>query len=575
MRMVRPLGSLGFAADNNGDVYDVQGPFASLGDSPAWIAGLRQGYRVNLWAMRCTLSNASTCADILTVVGGLGGPQKVRVGRTVTLVIAGSPRHASGRIAVAAAPVLMDWPERIVLCLDEIAGLLLIGAASWMVWWRPGRMTWGFFLYVMWFNPGQDFEAYAFLQDRPLLMLAQEAAQALAVAAGYTGLLQFALRVPRDRLSPQWQPVERALPVIGGILAVLQLASFGSGFGYPTEAITRAGFLSGYAVDAAALLILLRRRRGQPPQDYQRLRWVIWGCLIGLPSFIFADSNAATSLWLPIWGGVPPSDAVLGLFYLLHGVMGVFVLEAIRRQRVIDVSIPLRRITLLALLISVPIYYLHGLITLAHEEISLPGWAWVLIGGTIVFILSRLHEISAEIATQVLSPALRRARHHLARGRAAIRDAASAAAVERLLVEVPVEALRLASAAVFREESGEWRLCRAVNWQGGAARLGAAVVASLSSEWGQPRHLRGAETELPGLPEGLAAPGLVVPIGGDLALALYGPHETGADLSLDERDLLVEFAETAGRTYARLEIDALRRRLSALADEPVGESLIR
>ena len=36
-RVVRPLSSFGFYADNNGMVYDTTGPFADKTASPAWI----------------------------------------------------------------------------------------------------------------------------------------------------------------------------------------------------------------------------------------------------------------------------------------------------------------------------------------------------------------------------------------------------------------------------------------------------------------------------------------------------------------------------------------------------------
>ena len=53
LRVVRPLGSFGLATNGDGLIYDVQGPFASEEDSPAWRAGLRVGDRLDLAAMRC------------------------------------------------------------------------------------------------------------------------------------------------------------------------------------------------------------------------------------------------------------------------------------------------------------------------------------------------------------------------------------------------------------------------------------------------------------------------------------------------------------------------------------------
>ena len=44
-------------------------------------------------------------------------------------------------------------------------------------------MSWGFFLYAIWFNPGQDFVYFLVLQEHPPLLLAQELAASLAHGA--------------------------------------------------------------------------------------------------------------------------------------------------------------------------------------------------------------------------------------------------------------------------------------------------------------------------------------------------------------------------------------------------------
>ena len=64
-----------------------------------------------------------------------------------------------------------------------------------------------------------------------------------------------------------------------------------------SETITRATILFGFAVDLCALGILLARRDTQAPEDYQRVRWVIWGCLIGLPTFLIAELASETTFF--------------------------------------------------------------------------------------------------------------------------------------------------------------------------------------------------------------------------------------------------------------------------------------
>jgi hypothetical protein len=79
------------------------------------------------------------------------------------------------------------------------------------------------------------------------------------------------------------------------LLAILLTLSYANLFGYPTEMVTRAGILSGLVVAACASIILLARRKEVSPQGFQRLRWVIWGCLIGLPALIIADRAVSVS----------------------------------------------------------------------------------------------------------------------------------------------------------------------------------------------------------------------------------------------------------------------------------------
>ena len=43
LRVVQPLGSFGFYADNDGVIYDVIGPFDETYQSPAWYGGMRDG----------------------------------------------------------------------------------------------------------------------------------------------------------------------------------------------------------------------------------------------------------------------------------------------------------------------------------------------------------------------------------------------------------------------------------------------------------------------------------------------------------------------------------------------------
>ncbi len=522
-RVVRPLASFGFYADNNGMVYDATGPFIDKSASPAWKAGIREGDQLDLSRMRCLPFDRDRCASILTVVGGI---QDVLPGSAITLDLAAIPGQAARQVTIEAEPRNPNWLVRSVLLLDQIAGILVVLAAAWLVWVRPGPMSWGFFLYVIWFNPGQSFELYAQLQRWPLLLLAQDIAGCIAQAAGYAGLLLFVMRAPTDTTQPEWLPYERALPALGLAIALALMASYASAFGFKTEFLTRATILFGLVVSVAALVILLLRRQTLSPKDNQRLRWVIWGCLIGLPAFVIADLSQYTTVGAMFWGASPPED-LIGLLYLVNGILCLFVFEAIRRPRVVSVSIPLRRVTVLALTMSVPALLLHREAEHLKEALNVSQWTWFLIAAVIIFVIGQLHHGAVELADRYFNRDIDKAERDLGE---AILTAKDPAQIDHLLSERTRATLKLTSAITFRrDDTGFRRYENVAGWDDTATRdlrLGEADIATLSK--GSPVMINEVEANKAAFPLGLETPILAVPAASRVycyAATLYGPHE--------------------------------------------------
>jgi hypothetical protein len=570
-RLFRPLGSFGFYANNDGLVTDVRGPFLDEETSPAFEAGLRPGDRLDLAQMRCIPVSTRRCASALAALGGL---RLVSTGRRAEFVLAATAERPARQIEIVATQRPLSFWVLAVLLLDQIASILVILAAAWLVWTRPGRMTWGFFLYVIWFNPGQSYEYYALLQHSPAALLTQDILGALAQAAGYVGFIAFALRVPRDESAAHWRAIERALPFVGILLAILLMSSFGNLLGFPTESVTRLGISSGFAVSASALAILLARRKELPPQDHQRLRWVIWGCLIGLPALTIAEIGQETTLLTTLFDrigtGEPPPEEVWGLLHLVNGVLCLFVSEAVRRSRVVTVAIPLRRVTILGLLLSVPTLFLHQQIEHLRESIresvDLPSFAWIALAAALLFVISRVHEWAVHLADRHFNRAVAQAGKRLG---VAVSNARSVAEVEGHLVHGVSGALGLASASVFRQEDGSFRRgaeCR--GWDAASAQSldpRDAMLAPLRT--GGPFDIEPEAATRNNLPEGLMRPVLAVPLGDRfrcLALALYGAHSAGDDLNRDERAMLAGLAQEAASVLAKLEHDRLCRRIAAL-----------
>jgi len=572
VRVAQPLGSFGLLADNNGLIYDVTGPFPDEASSPAWRAGLRVGDRIDLSQIRCRLSDLADCSNALSVLGGL---QFVLPGRSATIDLAATDGRPARQVTLVAEPRPSNFLVRAIVMLDQIAGILVIVAAAWLVWTRPTAMSWGFFLYVNWFNPGQVFAFYAILQQWPGLLLAQLAAACVAQAAGYAGFLLFVLRVPRNRPEARWRPVERALLPFAVVLSFALIASYGAVFGYAAETTTRMSILVGFIVDFFALAILMVRRRTQTPEDYQRVRWVIWGCLIGLPAFLIAELASETSFFNTAWGDFTPSEDVIGLLYLVNGILCLFVFEAVRRPRVVSVSIPLRRVTILGLTLSLPMLLLHHQVERIQESLQVPGWAWLVIGAVAIFLITRLHEGAVHLADRFFNRALDRTERELG---AALLKARKPAEIDRLLTIEPFRALQLTSAAAFRRQGPVFlRNGAAKGWGKRTAKrlaLDEPLLAPIAA--GKPFNITESCGDGLTLPSGLSRPVLAVPAVNPVrcfAVSLYGPHATGTDLDANERAMLARLAGDAAAMYAELESAELRATVASLERKLSGRTL--
>ena len=139
-RLVRPLGSFGFYANNDGLVTDARGPFADEADSPAFQAGLRVGDQLELSRTRCLPIDTPKCASALAALGGM---RLVSDQRRADLELAATPEQPPRELDFIARQAPFSWGGLAVLLLDQTAAILVILAAAWLVWTRPGGMTWG------------------------------------------------------------------------------------------------------------------------------------------------------------------------------------------------------------------------------------------------------------------------------------------------------------------------------------------------------------------------------------------------------------------------------------------------
>jgi hypothetical protein len=561
-RVFGDYGTLGFEADNDGRIYRVSG-------QPAKSADIHEDDRIDL--------KKTPFADRLAVFGGMGGMQYVRPGHEVHLYVR-TPR-ADGSLsdpilrALRAVPHPLPASNRLILFLDTLGGIFFILVAAALVWQRPNAMTWGFFLYGMWFNPGQFFAWYAELQRWPYALLAQEAAQAIAQGAGYAGFVAFALRFPHNAVAQRWRTVERLLPFLAGALMVLQLLGFGTALGYPTEWFGWAFYIVGYGIDFFVLFILHVKRKSQPPEDRQRTRWVQWGCWVGLLAFIIADSNEATILWDRIWQFLKwhPSEVTFSFLYLINTAVPLAVFHAVRKDRVIDVRFACSRATTLFLTWGVIGVILAGVSVLIEEHLPFHDQIMVFIAIVVVIKLTmeQLHERLNEACDHLFFRHLVEAEERLHGLAASLATGNQCESIDDRLSTDPTTCLRLKSAAVFRRQNdGTYRQTGAVGWTDKHAQIPAlpsALIRKVETA-GKPirLHLDDLHEDMP---KGTALPVLAIPVIGReglLAVALYGAHEAGDDLTADEVAMLQEFGRAAVSGYECVEVLTQRRRIEEL-----------
>ena len=267
---------------------------------------------------------------------------------------------------------------------------------------------------------------------------------------------------------------------------------------------------------------------------------MIWGCLIGLPSFLIAELASTTTIFETRWGDFTPTEDIIGLLYLVNGVLCLFVFEALRRPRVVSVMIPLRRVTILGLSLSVPVLLLHHEIERIQEHLGLPGWAWIALGAAAVFALTRLHEGAVHLVDGYFNREIDAAGQRLGQ---AIREAKRPAEIDRLLADETYDALKLASAASFRREGPVF--ARDGNGKGWdrdkTTKIKADEPLLAAVHEGKPFPLKDGDGDGLELPSGLSRPVLAVPAVNPVrcfAVSLYGPHASGTDLDVHERGIL-------------------------------------
>ena len=559
-----PLGTLGFAADNDGIVTWVDVCGGVRCDRPARKAGMQIGDRIDL--RRTAMSDRRAVNEIVFVAHDR--PVALRmamradgdVPRDVTLV----PQPETLKFFNDPSA-----PEAWTLLLDQVSGLFFILLAAFCVWRHPTREVWGLFLYSIWYNSGQYFVWYANLPAGALRWF--DYFQGVFQGAGLAGLLMFALHFPRDTVEGWRRRAEPWLLVPFAALAGLSVWSFRNFTdGAQAEFAYRAYFGLVFAVYAAVFALFIHTYLTLP-EARPRIRWIILGALWGLLCFLFAEVYEATSMleWLPF--SVP--DWVLQALYAQNVFFPLAAAYAIRRHRVINLRLVINRSVVILASLVIGYLFAAAVEYALHARIGhvVPV---VTIGVSAAF--SALYEHLRKFEDVVdlaffrkwraAERSLKKASERLADGQMVrIED------VDKTLVEMPVDRLKLTSAALFArgEDATFRRVLTTTAWP-------ASFLRELPSGHPALASLRDRPVALPDLcwdglePLACAMPVLAVPVvmGGAVSrIALFGPHTSDEALDRDELCIIGRLARSAAVAYLALDAEALRVEYRKLQQE--------
>jgi hypothetical protein len=565
---------LGFEADNDGKIFHVAARAKDKLDGCTTI-DIEKTDRTNR----------------LAIFGGMAGMQYVRPNVEVEFyaVCSRDGKQATELIRLSPEVEKTTLLRRLLLLAQELVGLYFIWVGATLVLRRRSEASWGFFLFSIWFNPGQNYVLYAELQAWPDVLLAQEGIQAILQAAGYMGLIVFALKFPRE--TPERGQFERIAYYVGGAAAFLQLVfqlwSFATAFGYRTEIPTRISFLIGYGIELLVIALFARKFGVLSGEDRAKLKWVFVGCLVGLPAYILADIYASTSMLARWW---QPPEELTSLLYLANGLLAYAVYIAVWRNHVVDVKyIVGRRLilivtwilisALLVVFVAVPVERLleeswrsEGREGMPDAVITVSRYLAYVAGLVVLKIVMdwSIEKLNAGFDSLFFCERnIARKEIRLLMKSLEAKDR-SLDWIDEQLIHSTARHLSLTWAGIFRPDHDLKFQCGQHYCDESEAVEIPCPSGLLIEHFGREptwKRIAGSPEMVEGQAEDTIVASLAIPIfleGRLYAIVLYGLHTGGDDIDASERLLLIDLVHAATRAYHRVEFVLLRSRIAQL-----------
>jgi hypothetical protein len=545
-----PYSTFGFAVDQTESIIRVT--------PPASAAGLALGDKVDLRST--TLENRRYATFVFP-------PFTFEPGAVTSLAV--DRDHQLKRITLTSNVRARSLADNVSDELLVVAQVAFIVVATALVLVRPSRMTWAFYIYGIAINAGAD-TLYQTALPFDLLVINFGLVASLSVA-GTAGFVEFALRFPTDVLTGVRAWIDRLIPII--TIPLMALAAYSAvapilwaiptpGVTASVAAITIAGYVAGVTAFIATYLSVSGDAR-------QRIRWVIVGFAVGFGGYL-----VFTLLTLSPYASIV-TPWLSNALNSLNIVVPIVVAYAVVKHRVIDVRFVVSRALVYGILTAIVIALLglvDWLIGKAAAQTQLALVASLALAVGTGFLLNGLQQSIDRAIDGILFKRRHLAERRLNRIAASLPHAASDKTIDTMLVDESVDALRLASSALFRSDGkGKFVRAASIGWNDGATELDADDPAILQLQGDHsPLRIEEIRRIRSVLPRDDAHPVVAIPIvvrHSIEALVFYGAHTSGEDIDPSELRILCALALSSGAAFDHIEAQTLRRRVEALERE--------
>ncbi|MBV8204695.1 MAG: hypothetical protein JO195_06675 [Candidatus Eremiobacteraeota bacterium] len=515
--------------------------------SPAQKAGLRAGDIVR------PVTPDDSSLLLLMRANGTNLP----VGRVLRLwVVTPVTRHLVTIRALPLGPLSASDAIALILLYGALVASLAI--ALWLMVFHANRMTWGFYLFTLFFFQNYTESNSIFASQWGA---AVDIAGGVIMSASAVGLFTFCVRFPTNTPHGWQRKLDNAMPyALAVMVALFTWMSIAQRNFAPFSVRITLFYVLVFlvlTVMIAGPAILIRNYLAARGIDRQKIKWVIFGLACNLVAFVvYALTLVLSVVNLPSWFPLSWEFTALAL---LSVVLPLAVAYATVRHRVIDVRFVLSRSLVFGGITVAIAVLILGLEWLLSSKLPTSRFQVAIIAGVALFVGFLLNTARQRIGTSV--DALFFGKWHRRQERAAtigaeLRRAGSKAELHQLLTMKMADAFTLSSAALF-ERTGDEGFVRvaACGWPPSALWhiLPADQLAQRAREHLKITNIDSLQWREPETPSGTARPSVIVPIAvgkNVAALLLLGAHEDSTVLDPDELRVIRRLCADAGPVYA-------------------------